>query len=75
MLVLAMVAAAAGAQPPGRPGPYGHHADKQQWRGGGDRQQYRRESPGGGRQMSPDERRELRRELDQANEEIYKRKR
>jgi hypothetical protein len=72
MVLLALFTAAAGAQPPGRPGPYGRPMDKQ-GRGPDHQQQYRRDP--GDRRMTQDERREMRRQLDQANEEIYKRKR
>jgi hypothetical protein len=73
MVLLALFTATAGAQPPGRPGPYGRPVDKQ-GRGPDHQQQQFRHDPGD-RRMTQDERREMRRQLDQANEEIYKRKR
>lgn len=74
MLVLGLTIATAGAQPPGRQGGY----DRKMDRPGRDvrppdRGHYPRDP--GDRRMTQDERREMRRELDQANEEIYKRRR
>ena len=72
--MLGFTIATAGAQPPGRPGGFGQKMDKQGRGGQGAERQHSRRDPGD-RQMTQDERRELRRDLDQANEEIYKRRR
>ncbi len=73
MLVLGFMIATAGAQPPGRPGGHGQKMDRPNRSAQPDHRQYQRDP--GDRRMTQDERRDMRRELDQANEEIYKRRR
>ena len=74
-VLLGCIAASSLAQAPTRGGFFGRMDKQNAGAPGGERHdgQFRREP--GERRMTQDERREMRRELDQANEEIYKRRR
>ncbi len=65
LVLLTAMPAAAGAQPRGRPGGA--------WKGGG-AAPAPRPDPQRHRQLSQEERRQLHRDLDQADQEIYRRK-